>query len=193
MTRPGATDGELLLRAQKGDGSAWEALVDRLGSRVLAVARAHRLSWADAEDVYQITWYRLLTHLDSIREPDRVGAWLAATCRHECLRLIKRSGRQVPSGDDEDFEDADPLTPPPEARLIASERQLAVWDALASLPPHCQRLLRLFMADPPPSYEEVTAALDMPQGSIGPTRRRCLEKMRNKLGGISDGPDGSRL
>ena len=181
------SDGELVLRARGGDSRAWELLVDRLGPRVFAVARAHRLSWADANDVYQVTWYRLLTHIDSIREPERVGAWLASTARHESVRLLKRIGRQVPSGDDEDFEASDPLTPPPDARLLATERQIALWDALGTLPPHCQRLLRLFMADPPPTYEEVTVALDMPQGSIGPTRRRCLEKLRGKLSGITDG------
>lgn len=187
MSGPGGSDGELLLRARGGDSAGWELLVDRLGPRVLAVARAHRLSWADANDVYQVTWYRLLTHLDSIREPERVGAWLASTARHESLRLLKRSGRQVPSGDDDELDAPDVMAPAPDARLLASERQLAVWDALGTLPSHCQRLLRLFMADPPPTYEEVTAALDMPQGSIGPTRRRCLEKLRSKLGGITDG------
>ncbi|HEX6596058.1 MAG TPA: sigma-70 family RNA polymerase sigma factor [Acidimicrobiales bacterium] len=191
MARAGGTDGELVLGARAGDSGAWDALVDRLGPRVLAVARAHRLSWADAQDVYQVTWLRLLTHLHSIREPERVGAWLASTCRHEALRLLRRDGRQVPSGTSDDFDDADPLTPPPDARLLASERQLAVWQALAALPPHCQRLLRLLMTDPPPTYEEITAALDMRQGSIGPTRRRCLEKMRAELGGISHGPEGS--
>lgn len=186
---PGAagSDGELLLRARGGDGRAWELLVDRLGPRVFAVARAYRLSWADANDVYQVTWYRLLTNIDSIREPDRVGAWLASTARHESFRLLRRSGRQVPGGDDLELDTSDRLTPPPDARLLATERQVALWDALGTLPPHCQRLLRLFMADPPPTYQEVTVALDMPQGSIGPTRRRCLEKLRGKLSGITDG------
>lgn len=186
-----STDGELVLGARAGDSAAWEGLVDRLGPRVLAVARAHRLSWADAQDVYQVTWLRLLSHLDRIREPERVGAWLASTCRHEALRVLRRDGRQVPTGDSDDLDQPDPLAPPPETRLIATERQRMVWEALAALPPHCQRLLRLFMTDPPPTYEEVTAALDMPQGSIGPTRRRCMEKMRSRLRGISDDPDGS--
>jgi len=191
VSGPGGSDGELVDRARGGDASAWELLVDRLGPRVLAVARAHRLGWADAQDACQVTWLRLLTHLDSIREPERVAAWLASTCRHECLRLLKRTGRQVPSGDKSEFDAPDPLAPPPEARLLATERQRAVWEALANLPPHCQRLLRLFMTDPPPTYEEVTAALDMPQGSIGPTRRRCMEKMRFGLAGITGESEGS--
>ena len=187
----GHADASLVERARAGDASAWDGLVERFGSRVWAVARAHRLSKADAEDVFQITWMRLMTHLDSIREPDRVGAWLASTARHESLRLLRRSGRQVPSGDDFDFDVADPLAPSPDAGLLASERQTALWKALETLPAHCQRLLRLFMADPPPSYDEVSHALDMPIGSIGPTRGRCLEHLRRRLGrGVTDSEIG---
>jgi RNA polymerase sigma factor (sigma-70 family) len=184
----GGSDGELLLRARDGDSDAWYALVERLQSRVWAVARAHRLSHADAQDVCQVTWYRLVTHIKTIREPDRVGAWLAATARHESLRLLKRSGRQVPTGDAFEFEGPDRLAPSPDARLLASERQRAVWDAVATLPDHCQRLLRLLMADPPFTYDEITELLGRPQGSIGPTRRRCLEKLREQLSGELDGP-----
>lgn len=187
----GGSDGDHFRAAQQGDGAAWDALVERVSPRVFAVARAFRLSWADAQDVSQITWYRLVTHMDSIREPDRIGAWLAATARNESLRVLKRNGRQVPTGDDDEFEGADPLAPPPDARLLASERQRMVWDALAELPGHCQRLLRLMMTDPLPSYDEICAALDMPLGSIGPTRRRCLDKLRTLLGGINDAGEGS--
>jgi RNA polymerase sigma factor (sigma-70 family) len=186
------SDGELVRQARVGDSSAWDALVDRLGSRVWAVARAHRLSKADAEDVFQVTWMRLVTHIDRIREPEQVGAWLASTARHESLRVLKRLGRQVPTGDEHDLDGADVLTPPPEARLVATERQLALWKAIAAMPDFCQRLLRLFLADPPPSYEEITIALGRPQGSIGPTRRRCLEKLRRLLAGINDDAEGSR-
>ena len=185
------SDQELVERARNGDMDAWSALVDRFSSRVYAVARAYRLSWADSQDVYQVTWLRLLTHLGTIREPGKVGAWLASTARHECLRLLKKAGRQIPTGDESELDQPDTLAPPPHARMLANERQLAVWKALGALPPHCQRLLRLFMADPPPSYEEVTIALDMPQGSIGPTRRRCLDKLRRELGGISEEGGGS--
>jgi RNA polymerase sigma factor (sigma-70 family) len=188
----GGSDGELLRQARSGDLTAWEGLVERLGPRVWAVARAHRLSHADAQDVFQVTWMQLVTHIDSIREPERVSAWLAATARHESLRLLKRNGRQLPTGQDEEFDTADPLAPEPDARLLATERQIAVWDAMASLPPHCQRLLRLLMTDPLPSYEEITAALEMPPGSIGPTRRRCLEKLRHRLAGITETPERRR-
>lgn len=179
----GGSDGELFLRARDGDSNAWHELVERLQGRVWAVARAHRLSQADAQDVCQVTWYRLVTHLKTIREPERVGAWLASTARHESLRLLKRSGKQVPTGDAFEFEGPDRFAPSPDARLLATERQRAVWDAVATLPDHCQRLLRLLMTDPPFTYDEITELLGRPQGSIGPTRRRCLEKLREQLSG----------
>ena len=83
-----ASDEQLLKSAGAGDQSAWDALVDRYGGRVWAVARAHRLSSADAEDVFQVAFLRLVTHLDTIRDPGRVGAWLATTARNECLRVL---------------------------------------------------------------------------------------------------------
>jgi RNA polymerase sigma factor (sigma-70 family) len=182
----GEDDADLVRRARAGDSSAWDRLVDRLGGRVWAVARAQGLNSADADDVFQITWMRLVTHLDAIREPERVSAWLAATARHESFRVLRRNGRQIPTGDDEDFEGAAVLDKPLDAQMLTNERQKAVWDAVASLPPQCQRLMRLLMADPPFTYEQITEILDMRPGSIGPTRARCLEKLRRRLGAVDD-------
>lgn len=170
--------------ARNGDQAAWDAIVGRYGSRVWSVARAHRLSSADGADVFQVTFLRLVTHIDTIRDPSRVGAWLATTARHECLRLLRRSGRVVPTGDDQILDAADPLVPPPDAELLAGERDMALHAAIGRLSEPCQRLLRVLMADPEPSYEEVGRALDMPIGSIGPTRGRCLKHLRSELGGI---------
>ena len=100
--------------------------------------------------------------------------------------MLRRNGRQVPSGDDNDFEGTVLLDQPVDARILADERQKAVWDAVATLPPHCQRLMRLLMADPPFTYEQITELLDMRPGSIGPTRARCLEKLRRRLGAMDD-------
>ena len=177
-------DDELVEAARKGDQSSWDALVARHGSRVWAVARAHRLNAADAEDVFQVTFLRLVTHIDTIRDPARVGAWLKTTARHECLRILRTAGRAVPSGDDDVLDSPDPLLPPIEARLEADERQAALHTALGRLSEQCQRLLRVLMADPEPSYEEVSEALAMPIGSIGPTRGRCLKHLRRELEGI---------
>jgi RNA polymerase sigma factor (sigma-70 family) len=168
----------LVQAASAGDRQAWERLVHRFGGLVWSVARAHGLSDADAADVSQTAWLRLVEHLQRIRNPERVGTWLASTARHEALRVLRRAGRQVPVGDDAALEPAEPAVETPEARALASERSELLWRAFATLPPHCRRLLRVLMADPPPSYQEVAAALDMPIGSIGPTRGRCLARLR---------------
>ncbi len=184
VRRDEAGDRDLVEAARKGDQSAWDEIVDRYGSRVWAVARAHRLSSADAEDVFQVTFLRLVTHIDTIREPNRVGAWLATTARFECLTVLRRRGRAVPSSNDEVLDAPDPLLPSADSRLLADERSAELHAALARLSEPCQRLLRLLMADPEPSYEEVGRALEMPIGSIGPTRGRCLKHLRRELGGI---------
>jgi RNA polymerase sigma factor (sigma-70 family) len=181
-----------VLSARDGDEAAWNGLVDEFGSLVWSIARAHRLSSSDAADVSQTTWLRLAEHLDRIREPARVGSWLAATARHECLRLLRRAQRELPLGDDLP-EPSGPAVPSPAARLLRQERAGALWDAFVQLPERCQSLLRVLMADSPPSYEEVSEALELPVGSIGPTRARCLERLRRLAArtGISADPDDS--
>ena len=190
--RDAHTVGALVVAARDGDESAWSELVDEFGSLVWSIARAHRLSSPDAADVSQTTWLRLAEHLTRLREPERVGGWLAATARHECLRLLRRSQRELPAGD-ELPEPSGPGVPIPAARLIRDERAAALWDAFAQLPERCQSLLRVLMADNPPSYEEVSESLEMPIGSIGPTRARCLERLRRLAarGGITGADDDS--
>ena len=181
----------LVAAAREGDEAAWNELVDEFAGLVWAIARAHRLSAADAADVSQTTWLRLAEHLGRIREPERVGAWLAATARNECLRLVRRSQRELPLGDD--VPEPVSLAAAPEGRLVRAERATALWSAFAELSERCRLLLRVLMADPPPSYEDVGAALEMPVGSIGPTRARCLESLRRLVvrGGISAGTGDS--
>jgi RNA polymerase sigma factor (sigma-70 family) len=171
---------ELVRAAGDGDQRAWEGLVDRFSGLVWSVARAHGLSRADAADVSQTAWLRLVEHLHRLRDPERVGTWLASTARHEALRILRRDRRQVPVGDDE-LEGSGPEAESPEARALAVERSDLLWRAFAELPQRCQQLLRVLMADPPPSYQQVAVALDMPIGSIGPTRMRCLGLLRRRL------------
>ena len=180
----GPADEALVERARAGDQSAWDALVAGHGNRVWAVARAHRLNSADAEDVFQVAFMRLVTHIDTIRDPSRVGAWLATTARNECLRVLRRAGRAVPASDDAVLDAPDPLLAPVDAALLAGERDAALRAALDRLSDACQRLLRVLMADPEPTYAEVGRALGMPIGSIGPTRGRCLKHLRDELAGI---------
>jgi RNA polymerase sigma factor (sigma-70 family) len=186
--------GELVHAAGAGDQAAWDKLVDHFGGLVWSVARSFRLGDADAADVTQVTWLRLVENLHRIEDGDRVGAWLATTARRECLRLIRQQGRVVTFDDDAVLDDLAPQeAPEPAQRLLAQERDAALWAALEGISPRCQHLLRVLMADPPPSYEEVSAALDMPIGSIGPTRARCLEHLRRHAArvGITDAPGDS--
>jgi RNA polymerase sigma factor (sigma-70 family) len=167
---------ELLDAAAGGDQSAWNEIVSRFNGLVWATARGYRLSRADAADVAQTTWLRLVEHLGRIRDPERLGAWLATTARHECLRSVRLRSRELSSDDADAFESAG--DDPPELALLATERDTALWRAFSRLTERCQVLLRLLVAADEPSYEEIGAALGMPIGAIGPTRMRCLEKLR---------------
>jgi RNA polymerase sigma factor (sigma-70 family) len=175
------TTRQLVLAATAGDHEAWAALVDRYTGLLWSVARSFRLPEADAADVVQTTWLRLLEHLDGVDDPDRLPGWLATTVRRECLRLVRLAGRES-YGPIADVADDSPGL---DAALLQDERDAALWTAFAQLDGLCRRLLRVLMADPPPAYAEVSAALDIPVGSIGPTRSRCLGKLR-KMASISE-------
>jgi RNA polymerase sigma factor (sigma-70 family) len=181
---------ELVRAAARGDQTAWNEIVDRFQGLVWATARAHRLSDADAADVAQTTWLRLVEHLDRIRDPERLGAWLATTARHESLRHIRLHGRELPTEDADVFEA--PSDDAPELALLTHERDTALWRAFAKLGEGCQALLRLLVSQDEPSYEEIGAALDMPIGAIGPTRMRCLEKLRTVVGVDSTSQGGAK-
>jgi RNA polymerase sigma factor (sigma-70 family) len=174
---------QLVAAAAAGDRSAWEQLVDAYGRLVWSITRNHRLSPGDAADVSQTTWLRLLEHIDRLSEPGRVGSWLATTARRECLRIIAKGKRTMPVGDDAVFEfsTADAAAAALDNDLLATERAQAVREAVATLPEASQQMLRLMMMDPAPSYEEISATLGRPVGSLGPSRRRCLEKLRSML------------
>jgi RNA polymerase sigma factor (sigma-70 family) len=170
----------LVTAAAAGSEIAWERLVRELGGLLWAVARTFRLGDADAADVVQATWVRLLEHLDRLTEPGRVGAWIATTARRECLRVLRDRGRQIPTDDDPRAEVSG--DPAPELQLLVGERDRELWQAFNRLRPSDQALLRLLLADPRPAYEDISAALNIPIGSIGPTRARALERLRRELG-----------
>jgi RNA polymerase sigma factor (sigma-70 family) len=174
--------GDLVQAAAAGDRQAWDHVVDRFSGLLWSVAAGYRLSHADAADVFQTTWLKLLENLDSLRDPERVGAWLATTARRESQRALRRSDRVLPVSDERELEPDGAGQPPPEAAVLRSERDQALWRAFAQLSEACQRLLRIVVVVSPP-YEEVAAALDMPVGSIGPTRARCLARLRRNLVG----------
>ncbi len=187
--------GGLVRSAAAGDGAAWTALVEQFSGLVWAVTRGYRLGPADAADVSQTTWLRLAEHLDRISSPERVGAWLATTARRESLRISRAGARTVPVDDTTlaGLGHADHHTPEQavldaEQAMLDSQRAQQVWRAFRGLSARCQQLLRVLMATPPPSYAEVAAALGMPVGSIGPSRARCLDRLRLMLAGQVSAP-----
>jgi RNA polymerase sigma factor (sigma-70 family) len=171
----------LVRRAADGDRWAWERLVEQYARLIWAMTRDFKLAESDAADVTQVTWLRLLEHIDRLEQPARVGSWLAATARHECLRNVAARQRVVPGGDDLALNDVAAHEPEIDEQLLADERAKVVREALARLPWRWQRLLELLMADPPASYAEISDELGLPVGSIGPTRGRCLARLRMLL------------
>ncbi len=168
----------LLERAAEGDQSAWMALVDRYSGLVWSVTRSFRLSRDDAAEVCQTTWLRLVEHLATIREPERLGAWLATTTRRLCLMTVRRSHRTVPSELDEMQLISPDATDDLDDTLDGDQRRVALRRAFDELPEPGKTLLRVLAADPAPSYAEAAAILGVPIGSIGPTRARCIERLR---------------
>ncbi|WP_079178357.1 RNA polymerase sigma factor [Streptomyces mangrovisoli] len=190
-TRGGAVEradvGALVRAAVDGDAAAWKALVEGLSPLVWSVVRAHRLSDADGHEVYQTVWFRFAQHLGRIREPDKAGSWLASTARHECLKVIKGLTRLMPT-DDQQLLDRPSEDLTPEQSLLDSEEADAqaerirrLWQEFEELGERCRQLLRVLMATPPPSYQEVSSALGIAVGSIGPLRQRCLRRLRARL------------
>lgn len=176
-SRKGAALQGVVAAAAEGDTLAWEDLVERFSGMVMAVARNFRLNDADVADVHQVTWVRLVENIDRLEQPERVGAWLATTARRESLRIVRAKSR-VSFDHDGLMQRPDPYAAALDAGPLAEERSDAVQRAFALLPPHCQRLLGILAGTDPPSYKEISKALSMPIGSIGPTRGRCLEHLR---------------
>jgi RNA polymerase sigma factor (sigma-70 family) len=184
LNAPSVIDGDpsvgtLVRRADRGDQAAWNALVDRYTGLLWSVARAHRLRPSDAADVVQTTWLRLVEHLHQIRDPDRLTPWLITTARRECLRLLGLARREeVGAAEDVAVNMIDDRDMELDAGLLIDERDALLWQCLRQLSERCQMILRILMASPPPSYADVSDALGLPVGSIGPTRGRCLDRLR---------------
>ena len=168
----------LVRGAAAGDRQAWERLVDQYARLIWSITAEFKLAESDAADVAQTTWLRLLEHIDRIQYPDRVGSWLAATARNECLRNLAARKRVVLAPDEEVLSGVVASGPEVDERILADERDQVVRDALSNLPRRWQRLLELLMADPPTPYADISDELGLPMGSIGPTRGRCLAQLR---------------
>ena len=170
---------DLITRARNGDRSAWDALVDRYSPLIWSTCRRYQLDRSDAEHVGQAVWLRLVEQLDNLREPAALPGWLATTTRRECCRVGRaRCGQaaadQVP--DAENLPDEQAATA--EGELLIAERHDALRAAFSDLPPSCQQLLALLIADPPVPHAEISARLGIAIGSVEPTRSRALERLR---------------
>jgi RNA polymerase sigma factor (sigma-70 family) len=173
------TTTELVEAAGRGVPQAWDELVSRYGAFVRGVAARYRLQEADTADVVQTTWLRVLERLHTLHDPERLGGWLATIAARECLALLRRAHRERP---DEDIAVERPVPGPgPEALLLATEMRAAVGEAVAGLPPRRQELVHQLFYQPDRGYQEVARAMDMPTGSIGPTRGRVLQSLQTSL------------
>jgi RNA polymerase sigma factor (sigma-70 family) len=165
---------ELLALAAQGDGSAWAEVVTRYRGLVSSVVRAYRMQEADARDAEQRTWLRLVEHLGSLRDPDRLGGWLATTASRECLRIL-REGQNVVGVE----MDAVPATQPGiEEQVIDADTAARLWQIVAALPPRGRTIMKALFADEPRPYAEVARATGIPIGSLGPSRARLIDRVR---------------
>jgi RNA polymerase sigma factor (sigma-70 family) len=170
---------DLVTRARNGDKQAWDALVERYAPLIWSICRRYRVAGADADDVGQGVWLQLVDQLDKIRDPAALPGWLATTTRRECVRVLRavrgphaaRYARDAETIPDDHSQMA-------EQQVLVAERHAALREAFAHLPPCDQQLIALLIQDPPVLYAEISARLRIPVGSIGPTRGRCLDKLR---------------
>jgi RNA polymerase sigma factor (sigma-70 family) len=171
---------DLVSRARNGDKQAWDALVSRYAPLIWAICRRYALADADVEDAGQSVWLHLIDHLDRVREPGALPGWLATTTRRECIRILRAARGSHEAGSLPDAEIIrDEQAVIADEELLAAERHAALREAFMSLPPFGQRLMALLIEDPPLPYAEVSARLGIPVGSIGPSRRRYLDKLRH--------------
>ncbi len=179
----------LVEHARNGDQQAWNHLVERFSPMVWAICRSRGLSRADAADVHASTWLRLVDNLDRIREPEHLGAWLRRTANNEAIaagRRLTRSRATEPGW----FDSAAPLASEIDGDLLRDEAVSHLRRTVAQLDDGCQLLLQLLYQEPRLSYREIAGMLGRPVGAIGPSRQRCLDKLRS-LGGFIDRPDES--
>jgi RNA polymerase sigma factor (sigma-70 family) len=170
---------DLVNRARSGERQAWDALVERYAPLIWSICRRYQLDAADAQDAAQSIWLKLMDHLGSLRDPAALPGWLATTTWRECGRILRATRRPCNAGY---APDAGP-TPTDRARaaehdLLAAERYGALREAFGQLPPGCQQLITLLIHNPALSCAEIGARLGIPVGSIGPSRRCCLDKLR---------------
>jgi RNA polymerase sigma factor (sigma-70 family) len=172
--------------ARDGDQGAFDELIGMLTPLLWNVARAQGLDRERSGDVVQSTWLRLLDSLAEIRSPVALTSWLVTVTKRQAWRTLSQHRTEQPV-DEKWFPVQEDAAPGPERRVLAEDRRARLWEAVGRLPERCRQLLRIVAFVPRPDYDEVSAALGMKKGSIGPTRGRCLERLRLLL---SDVPEG---
>jgi len=181
----------LVTRVGEGDQEAWNEIIERYAPLVWSICRRYQLDRQDIDDVGQSVWLLLVEHIGSLREAAALPGWLATTTRHECLRVLRAGRRQDNAGlPPEEQMPSDPAAATIEQDLIEAERNAALRAALADLPDRCRELVSMLISDPPKAYAEISAALGIAVGSIGPIRARCLDRLRQSphlAGLLSDG------
>ncbi len=168
----------MVAAAGRGDQSAWSALVARFRGRVQRVARSHGLSAHQVDDVAQETWLRLFRNLHRVRDPLALGAWVDTTARRESLRALRGHRLEDLTGEELGVDDV-----AEEGDEQLEERRAALARALATLPERQRTLMECLLAESEPSYADAALRLGIPVGSIGPTRGRCVERLRRELVG----------
>ncbi|MDI2031161.1 sigma-70 family RNA polymerase sigma factor [Saccharopolyspora sp. TS4A08] len=171
----------LLSRAASGDEQAWRELVDLYTPVIWGVSRAFAGNTADAEDVCQATWLSLAENLDRLREPEKLPGWLVTTARREAIRLRRARSREAPIGLDTDHLDGSERSEPAENLVMRMVSASRLAQAFGGLPQRCQQLLRVLAVTPEASYAQVSEALGIPRGTIGPKKSRCLAELRKRL------------
>jgi RNA polymerase sigma factor (sigma-70 family) len=176
-----ATRAAVLFSAYRaGDEHRMGELIALLTPILWHTVRAQRLERTSAEDVLQTTWMALVRSADSIADPRAVLQWLLVSTRREAWRVSRRESRVEP----QDFFDDEFVTPPeqlPDEVVLRDGQQRRLWDHVQRLPEKCRQLLRVVAFADRPDYATIARALGMPVGSIGPTRGRCLAKLRDLL------------
>ncbi len=169
----------LVARVVDGDQEAWNEIIERYAPLVWSICVRHQLNRPDIDDVGQSVWLLLVENVAKLRDAEALPGWLATTTRRECLRVLKAARRH----DHADLPPEEHMPPLPDAptieqEVIVAERNAALRAAFAELAPSCHQLLSMLITDPPISYADISARLNLPVGSIGPTRSRCLERLR---------------
>ncbi|MGY2873969.1 RNA polymerase sigma factor (sigma-70 family) [Marmoricola sp. URHA0025 HA25] len=177
---PWALAAAAFTRWRDGDAEGLNDLVRVLSPVLWQVVRATGLDRESAEDVVQTTWIALVDHADSITSAQAIAAWLCTSARREAWRAGRLASRERPV-DDEILAHRLPDQESPERQVLLDDEAALVRECLDRLPERCQKLLRIVAAGPRPNYTDVANTLGMPVGSIGPTRGRCLDKLRQEL------------